>query len=65
MLVEVRIELPDRLITLAATCFRLEQMGEILGKKLTGKTCAGMKGVLEEGLRYLKKPRKDPCGMPP
>jgi ferritin-like metal-binding protein YciE len=28
---------------------RLEQIGEILGKKLTGKTCDGMKGVLSEG----------------
>ncbi len=28
---------------------RLEQIAEILGKKLTGKTCEGMKGVLEEG----------------
>jgi ferritin-like metal-binding protein YciE len=28
---------------------RLDQISEILGKKLTGKTCDGMKGVLEEG----------------
>jgi ferritin-like metal-binding protein YciE len=28
---------------------RLDQVGEILGKKLTGKTCHGMQGVLEEG----------------
>ena len=27
---------------------RLEKIGEILGKKMTGKTCVGMKGVLEE-----------------
>jgi ferritin-like metal-binding protein YciE len=28
---------------------RLERIGEILGKKMSGKTCVGMKGVLEEG----------------
>jgi ferritin-like metal-binding protein YciE len=33
---------------------RLEEIGEILGKKLTGKTCAGMKGVLEEGSEVLE-----------
>lgn len=33
---------------------RLEQIGELLGKKLTGKTCAGMKGVLEEGSEVLE-----------
>jgi len=32
---------------------RLEQIAEIVGKKLTGKTCAGMKGVLEEGSEVL------------
>src|ERR1700722_3432241 len=33
---------------------RLEKIGEILGKKLTGKTCVGMKGVLEEGSEVLE-----------
>jgi ferritin-like metal-binding protein YciE len=33
---------------------RLERIGEIVGKKLTGKTCAGMKGVLEEGSEVLE-----------
>lgn len=33
---------------------RLEQIAEIVGKKLTGKTCAGMKGVLEEGSEVLE-----------
>jgi ferritin-like metal-binding protein YciE len=28
---------------------RLEQVGEILGKKLSGKKCEGMEGVLKEG----------------
>jgi ferritin-like metal-binding protein YciE len=33
---------------------RLEKIGEIIGKKLTGKTCVGMKGVLEEGSEVLE-----------
>jgi ferritin-like metal-binding protein YciE len=33
---------------------RLEKIGEILGKRLTGKTCVGMKGVLEEGSEILE-----------
>jgi ferritin-like metal-binding protein YciE len=33
---------------------RLEQIGEILGKKMSGKTCVGMKGVLEEGSEVLE-----------
>src|SRR3984885_5426177 len=32
---------------------RLEKIGEILGKKMSGKTCVGMKGVLEEGAEVL------------
>jgi ferritin-like metal-binding protein YciE len=34
---------------------RLEQIAEIVGKKPTGKTCAGMKGVLEEGSEVLEE----------
>jgi len=37
---------------------RLEQIGEIVGKKLTGKTCVGMKGVLEEGSEVLEDTEK-------
>jgi ferritin-like metal-binding protein YciE len=33
---------------------RLEKIAEIVGKKLTGKTCVGMKGVLEEGSEVLE-----------
>jgi ferritin-like metal-binding protein YciE len=33
---------------------RLEKIGEIVGKRLTGKTCVGMKGVLEEGSEVLE-----------
>jgi ferritin-like metal-binding protein YciE len=37
---------------------RLEKIGEILGKKLSGKTCVGMKGVLEEGSEVLEDTEK-------
>ena len=37
---------------------RLEKIGEMLGKKLTGKTCVGMKGVLEEGSEVLEDTEK-------
>jgi ferritin-like metal-binding protein YciE len=33
---------------------RLEQIAEIVSKKPTGKTCSGMKGVLEEGSEVLE-----------
>jgi ferritin-like metal-binding protein YciE len=33
---------------------RLDKIAGIVGKKLTGKTCAGMKGVLEEGSEVLE-----------
>jgi ferritin-like metal-binding protein YciE len=34
---------------------RLEKIAEIVGKKMTGKTCVGMKGVLEEGSEVLEE----------
>ena len=37
---------------------RLDQIAEIVGKKLTGKTCAGMKGVLKEGSEVLEDVEK-------
>jgi ferritin-like metal-binding protein YciE len=37
---------------------RLEKISEIVGKKLTGKTCVGMKGVLEEGSEVLEDTEK-------
>jgi ferritin-like metal-binding protein YciE len=37
---------------------RLEQIAGIVGKKLTGKTCVGMKGVLEEGSEVLEEAKK-------
>lgn len=37
---------------------RLEQIAEIVSKKLTGKICVGMKGVLEEGSEVLEETDK-------
>jgi len=37
---------------------RLEQIAELVGKKLTGKTCVGMQGVLEEGSEVLEETDK-------
>jgi ferritin-like metal-binding protein YciE len=37
---------------------RLEKIGEMLGKSLSGKTCNGMKGVLEEGAEVLDDTEK-------
>jgi ferritin-like metal-binding protein YciE len=37
---------------------RLEKIGEMIGKKMTGKTCVGMKGVLEEGSEVLEDTEK-------
>ena len=37
---------------------RLERVAEIVAKKLTGKTCVGMKGVLEEGSEVLEDTEK-------
>ncbi len=34
---------------------RLEQIGQILGRKLKGKTCDGMKGVLTEGASVIEE----------
>lgn len=39
---------------------RLEQAGEICESKMTGKTCAGMKGILEEGPEVIEETRKGP-----
>jgi ferritin-like metal-binding protein YciE len=37
----------------------LEQIGELLGKRITGKSCVGMKGVLEEGSEVLEDTEKE------
>lgn len=37
---------------------RLEKISDLVGKKLTGKLCAGTKGVLEEGSVVLEETEK-------
>jgi ferritin-like metal-binding protein YciE len=37
---------------------RLDEIAQILGKKLTGKNCVGMQGVLEEGSEILEDTEK-------
>lgn len=37
---------------------RLEKIGQIVGKKLTGKKCVGMEGVLEEGSEIVKEAKE-------
>lgn len=37
---------------------RLEKISVLVGKKLTGKTCVGMKGVLDEGSEVLEDTEK-------
>ncbi len=39
---------------------RLEQIFQMLGKRGTGKTCEGMKGVLEEGSETISEIEKGP-----
>ena len=39
---------------------RLENIFEMLGKRGTGKTCEGMKGVLEEGAEVIQEVEKGP-----
>jgi ferritin-like metal-binding protein YciE len=34
---------------------RLEQIGELLGMKVTGKKCAGMEGLIKEGAEMLEE----------
>jgi ferritin-like metal-binding protein YciE len=51
---ELRQALLSHLEETKVQVIRLENIGEIVGKKLTGKTCAGMKGVLEEGSKVLE-----------
>ncbi len=52
---ELREALESHLEETKGQVERLEQIAEIVGKKLTGKTCAGMKGVLEEGSEVLQE----------
>ena len=38
---------------------RLEQVGEMLGIKVTGKKCMGMEGVIKEGAEALEEEGED------
>jgi ferritin-like metal-binding protein YciE len=55
---ELRAVLLEHLEETKGQVTRLEQIAEIVGKKPTGKTCAGMKGVLEEGSEVLEDTEK-------
>jgi ferritin-like metal-binding protein YciE len=55
---ELRAALVQHLEETRGQVTRLEQIAEIVGKKPTGKTCAGMKGVLEEGSEVLEDTEK-------
>jgi ferritin-like metal-binding protein YciE len=51
---DLKQALADHLKETEGQVTRLEQIAEIVSKKLTGKTCVGMKGVLEEGSEVLE-----------
>lgn len=55
---ELQEALLDHLEETKGQVERLDQIAEIVGKRLTGKTCAGMKGVLEEGSEVLDEIEK-------
>jgi ferritin-like metal-binding protein YciE len=55
---ELREGLTNHLEETKGQVTRLEKIGEVLGKKMPGKTCAGMKGVLEEGSEVLQDTEK-------
>ncbi len=55
---ELREALLNHLEETKGQVARLEQIGEMVGKKMTGKTCVGMKGVLEEGSEVLEDTEK-------
>jgi ferritin-like metal-binding protein YciE len=40
---------------------RLEEIGEIIGKKLTGKTCKAMEGLVKEGEEALDHESENPA----
>ena len=51
---DLKQALTNHLKETEAQVTRLEQIAEMVSKKLTGKTCVGMKGVLEEGSEVLE-----------
>lgn len=57
---ELRTALENHLEETKGHVERLEQIFETLGKRGTGKTCEGMKGLLEEGSEVLGEVAKGP-----
>jgi ferritin-like metal-binding protein YciE len=57
---DLKQALLDHLEETKAQVSRLEQIGELVGKRMTGKSCVGMKGVLEEGSEVLQDTEKGP-----
>lgn len=57
---ELRTALENHLEETKGHVDRLEQIFQTLGKKGTGKTCEGMKGVLEEGSEVVGDVPKGP-----
>lgn len=57
---DLKQALLDHLEETKAQVSRLEQIGELVGKRMTGKSCVGMKGVLEEGSEVLEDTDKGP-----
>ena len=55
---ELRTALLEHLEETKGQVSRLEQIAQIVGKKPTGKSCVGMKGVLEEGSEVLEDTEK-------
>ena len=52
---ELKAALQNHLRETEGQIERLDKIGTILGKKLTGKTCDGLKGVLTEGASVLEE----------
>jgi ferritin-like metal-binding protein YciE len=52
---ELKTALQNHLHETEGQIVRLDKIGKILGKSLTGKTCDGMKGVLTEGASVLEE----------
>lgn len=55
---ELREALTQHLKETEEQVSRLERISEMLSKKLAGKTCVGMKGVLDEGSEVLEETEK-------
>jgi ferritin-like metal-binding protein YciE len=56
---ELRMAFENHLHETQEQVQRLEQISEMMGKSLSGKTCNGMKGLLEEGSEMLDEMDKN------